>query len=410
MRTRESGPGRALARFWLRPEVITTAALTIVLFPATVVSVLDAAGPPVVQWLAIGLFAVLHATSFAALRYPRAAFVGASIVMLALALLPQSGPVSATLSPSSIAFLLCLVQVAVQCGLRISVVALAVGVAGSGIVALLATGLPDATLRFGSFVGLAAVNAAAWAFGALERSRRIRVADAARMQADRAVLAERGRISRDLHDVVAHAVTVMVAQAEVARAFLTEDPRTSTRALEVVMRTGRDALRGMHGIVTDAAPLSPAPDLDTVRALIADARTPQLDVVLDERGDPGRLAPAAMLALHHVVREALTNAIRHTVPPLRVTVALHWSPRELDAAVRDDGGAGRRDHGLGTGTGLLGLAERVRWAGGRFSAGPEGHEEEGREGGRAGWAVRAVLPCDHEAGSNSTSPAERTAR
>ncbi|WP_067243907.1 sensor histidine kinase [Microbacterium resistens] len=376
----------ASPRFWLRIDVIATAAATVVLLPATIVSLVQADGPPLVVVAAIALFVGLHAASFVAVRHPRPAFVAAALVMLALALLPADGVVAAALYPSAAAFLLCLGQVAVQCTTRLSLAALGVGVMGAGIVSALATDLPDPLLRLGSFVGLAAVNAAAWAFGALERSRRIRVEDAARMRAEQAVIAERGRISRDLHDVVAHALTVMIAQAEVARTLLREDPPTSERALDIVTRTGREALRGMRGVVADEASRSPAPDLAAVRSLVEDARSPRVDIELDESGVPVALGPGAMLALHHVVREALTNAIRHTRPPVRVTVALRWERSALEAVVEDDGGAGRRDFGLGSGTGLVGLAERVRLAGGVLTAGPS---TAGRD--RA-WTVRAVFP------------------
>lgn len=215
-------------RFWFRIDVIATAVIAVVLAPATTASLLQATGPALVHGIAIALFLVLHGASFAAIRAPRTAFVVASAVMLALALLrADEEMLTAVLYPSSVVFLLCLGRVAVQCDLRLSLAALGVGILGSGIVAVLATGLTDPLVRIGLFGGLAAANAAAWAFGALQRARRIRIEESARMRTERAVLAERGRISRDLHDVVAHAMTAMIAQAEVARASTV---RTSRRA------------------------------------------------------------------------------------------------------------------------------------------------------------------------------------
>jgi len=385
--------------------VIAAAALAVVLLPVSIASLLLQSQEPL-PWrgLAIALFALLHAASFVAARSPRVAFAAASAAMLILVAIP-TGDVTPALYPSALAFLLCLGQVAAQCGRRDSLAALGVGLLGSGIVAVLAVGFADPVLRVGALIGFAGANAAAWAFGALERTRRIRVEERAVERAEQAVLAERGRISRDLHDVVAHAVTVMIAQADVARMLLAEDARASERALDVVTRTGREALRGMRGIVSDGAPLRPAPDLAAVRALVDDARSPQVRIGLDERGEPGGLASPGMLALHHVVREALTNAIRHAEPPVRIKVGLGWESGRVVVVVTDDGGARPRDLGLGTGTGLVGLAERVRLAGGELTAGPVGRGDL-RAGSGGGWQVRAELPRDAPAGATGPTTGE----
>ncbi|WP_429457684.1 sensor histidine kinase [Microbacterium sp. ZKA21] len=380
--TEQRGP-RSAPRVWQRLDVITTAVLAVILLPATIAAL--GQPPGLSGWpfvLAIGLFAVLHALSFAALRFPLASFVAASATMLALALIEVGGVNSAAMYPSGIAYLLVLGQVALQCDRRYSAAALGVGIVGAVVVVLTTPGLDNPLWQLGGFLGLAAAVAAAWTFGILQRVRRERTDADIRARTQRAVSDERERINRDLHDLVAHATTVMIAQAEVARTFLREDPATSERALGVVIVTGREALRGMRGIVADDAVRAPVPDLDAVRALVDSARSPQADVVLEERGAPGALEPVVALALHHVVREALTNALRHTEPPVHVVVTLEWREAGLVASVRDDGGAGRRPNELGAGVGLVGLAERVRLAGGALAAGGDGE----------GWVVRAELP------------------
>ncbi|WP_243229352.1 sensor histidine kinase [Microbacterium sp. CIAB417] len=374
---------RDAPRAWQRLDVITTAVLAAVLLPATVAAL---AQPPGLTGLllgtAIALFALLHVLSFVAIRHPLAAFIVASALMLALALIPVGGVNTAVMYPSGIAYLLVLGQVSLQCDRRHSVAALAVGVVGAIVIVLTTPGLENPLWQLGGFIGLAAAVSAAWALGLLQRLRRARAEDELRTRTQRAVSEERERINRDLHDLVAHATTVMIAQAEVARAFLREAPETSERALGVVVDTGREALRGMRVIVADDPGRDPAPDLDAVRALVESARSPRALVDLEESGAVGELEPVVVLALHHVVREALTNALRHTEPPVRVTVVLDWRATTLVATIRDDGGAGRRPNDLGTGVGLIGLAERVRLAGGALSADAEAE----------GWKVRAELP------------------
>lgn len=381
--TTDQRGSRDAPRAWQRLDVITTVVLTAILLPATIAALAQPPGLTGLQLAtAIALFALLHMLSFVAIRYALASFVVASAIMLALALIPVGGVNSAAMYPSGIAYLLVLGQVALQCDRRYSAAALSVGIVGSVIVVLATPGLDNPLWQLGGFLGLAAAIIATWAFGILQRLRRERADEESRTRTQRAVSEERERINRDLHDLVAHATTVMIAQAEVARAFLREDPDTSERALGVVVDTGREALRGMRGIVADDTGRNPAPDLDAVRALVESARSPRAVVELDERGAAGALEPVVVLALHHVVREALTNALRHTEPPVRVTVTLDWREVELVATVRDDGGAGHRANDLGAGVGLVGLAERVRLAGGVLAVGDEVD----------GWVVRAELP------------------
>lgn len=204
-------------------------------------------------------------------------------------------------------------------------------------------------------------------------------------QAMRAVVEERARIARDLHDIVAHAVTSMVVQAGAAQQADGERQFVD-RALDSIRTTGNEALAEMRRLVTvlredDDAPRAPQPRLDALPALIeatsAQGPTTSLEVVGDERGLPAGLD----LAVYRIVQEALTNVRRHAAAS-RCVVRLEYGPEELRLDVLDDGHGGA--DGSGGGHGLVGMRERVAMYGGRLDAGPR------RDG--PGFEVRAVLP------------------
>lgn len=161
--------------------------------------------------------------------------------------------------------------------------------------------------------------------------------------------------------------------------------------MEVVAETGREALRGMRGVVSaDAdAPREPVPDLDAIGTLVDGVRSAETDASLKETGTSRHLDPDALIALHHTAREALTNAIRHTVPPRRIVVALEWGAECVALTVDDDGGSGPGPASPGSGVGLIGMAERVRLARGTLSAQAQQP---------AGWRVHLELPyAEYEA-------------
>ncbi|MBD3941140.1 two-component sensor histidine kinase [Microbacterium sp. NEAU-LLC] len=373
--------------------LVTALVVLVVLLPVSLAA-LAAADPPLDAGTTVmlaGCFIALHAASLVALRFPVAAFAAASLVMLALVVVPSARGAAGAMYPSSIAYLLCLTQLAVRTPPRLSIPGLVTGVIGAGLVALLepafgrGSDADVALLRLGAFLGLSAAVVAAWAVGLLLRVRAARVEEQTRRRVEQAIADERLRISGELHDVVAHAMTVMMAQSEAARAMMPTRPDDSDRALEVVARTGRDALRGMRAIVAadGGAPLAPQPTPAALDELVSSVRGPACEATLTESGSRRELTPAVALALHHTVREALTNAVRHTIPPVRIDVTLDWG-ETLVVRIADDGGAGGAAFDLGAGTGLIGLAERVRLAGGSFAAGP---------GMPHGWVVRAELPA-----------------
>jgi signal transduction histidine kinase len=214
-------------------------------------------------------------------------------------------------------------------------------------------------------------------------------ADARTQEAAAAVAEERRRIARDMHDVVAHSLSVMVVQAGGARRILDRDPDRAAQAAQQIEAAGRAALaelRRVLGVLEAAgapAARAPQPSLRDVETLVREARAAGLAVSLRVSGTPRPLAPDLELTAYRVVQEALTNARKHA-GAARTQVTVRWEEEWLEVAVVDAGGAGP---GGGTGHGLVGMRERVALSGGELSAGP-------RPGG--GFAVRARLPLARE--------------
>jgi signal transduction histidine kinase len=215
-----------------------------------------------------------------------------------------------------------------------------------------------------------------------EREEKVRVAAAE----------ERVRIARELHDVVAHSVSVMVVQIGGARGILDSEPDTARDTLRAAEQTGRQALaemRRMLGILRahdDGGGLAPQPSLDHMDTLIDQAREAGLAVEVHTEGPPHALSPGVDLAAYRIVREALTNAVKHA-GPARAQVVLRYAADQLEIEVRDDGRRPPPPHEAHAdpGHGLVGMNERVALYGGALSAGP-------RNGG--GFAVLARLPLE----------------
>ena len=217
-----------------------------------------------------------------------------------------------------------------------------------------------------------------------------------------AVARERVRIARELHDVVAHSVSVMVVQAGAARSVLDRDPDASVRALGAVETTGREALTEMRrllGILRpdgEDAEHSPQPSLDRLNALIARSRDAGLDVELRVEGLAGPLAPGVDLTAFRLVQEGLTNALKHGGRG-RARVVLRWSSEVLEVEVANRIAADPHAvHGLASGgQGLIGMRERVALCGGELRAGPIGR----------GFVVRARLPRERGFSSRARAAA-----
>ena len=206
----------------------------------------------------------------------------------------------------------------------------------------------------------------------------------------RAIALERSRIARELHDVLAHNLSVMVVQAAGARQVLEKSPERAVEAAALIERTGREALaeiRQLFGPVRrgGAEPLSGAQSIARVDELARRAREAGLRVELRVSGDPVELPAGIDLAAYRIVQEALTNTLKHS-PGASARVSVAYEPNEIVLNVEDDGDCPRDEHelgGAGGGHGLVGMRERVAVYGGIVQAG------RGRGG---GFAVRARLP------------------
>ncbi|MFW2512472.1 sensor histidine kinase [Demequina sp. SO4-13] len=216
---------------------------------------------------------------------------------------------------------------------------------------------------------------------------------------------ERARIAREMHDVVAHTLSVVVAQADGGRFAGPQDPAAAARALETIAEVGRSALaemRAMLGLLRDtdsAVALGPQPSLADIPALVASTREGGLDVSYVTTGTPRPLPIGAGLAVYRIVQEALTNVRKHAGPSPSVYVQLTWEADAAVVAVGDDGrgAAARRD---GSGLGIAGMSERVGVFGGSLTAGP-------RAGG--GFLVRARLPLTPREATRTATASTATA-
>ena len=206
-------------------------------------------------------------------------------------------------------------------------------------------------------------------------------------EAQAAVQEERARIARELHDVVAHDVSVMVVQAAAAKRIVEREPDRAEEAIVSIEGTGREALAEMRRLLgvlrrgDEDLALAPQPSLSRVDALLARTRAAGLDVALERSGDDAPLPAGVDLAAYRVVQEALANVVRHAGAE-HATVRLTYDPRAVVAEVVDDG-RGAADGGGKAGHGLIGLRERVDLYGGDFEAGPRAE---------GGFGVRARLP------------------
>jgi signal transduction histidine kinase len=198
---------------------------------------------------------------------------------------------------------------------------------------------------------------------------------------------ERARIARELHDVIAHSVSVIIVQAGAAEPLVVEDPGQAREALRSIRSTASDALgemRRLLGILRehgDELGLAPQPSVASLDSLLEQAGAAGLTVALQVEGERRPLAPGVDLAAYRIVQEALTNTRKHA-KAARAEVTVRYAPSSIEVEVVDDGATAAV--GNETGHGLIGMRERVALYGGVLDAGP-------CPGG--GFAVRAVLPA-----------------
>ena len=236
----------------------------------------------------------------------------------------------------------------------------------------------------------------AWTAGWIVRRRaaqaRLALAESGEL-ARSAVAEERERIARELHDVVAHSVSIIAVQAGAAEQLLDNRPDEAREHLRAVRRTAREAMREMRRLLDvlrgDDASYTPQPGLSRLRDLLDEVRGAGVPVELMEEGESRELPPGIDLVAFRVIQESLTNVRKHA-DGARAQVTLRYRANELDIEITNDAGRARAAmNGGAGGHGLFGMRERVRIFGGRFEAGTQA-------GG--GFRIHAQLPLD-EAGA-----------
>ncbi|MBX9243783.1 sensor histidine kinase [Actinotalea ferrariae] len=315
-----------------------------------------------------------------------------------------------------------------------------------GVVLLASQNSVEAAIGVAFVVSL--LTSTTFAFALVRRSRRERVdslVDRARrleierdQQAQLATSAERTRIAREMHDIVAHSLSVIIAQADGGRYAAATDPAAATRSLTTISETGRAALADMRrllgvlrpevaqaagagapagaggaagtGAPSSAAPqapavadLTPQPAVDDIAHLVEQVRSSGVRISLVRMGQDRPLPPGTGLTVYRICQESLTNVLKHAGPGPTVTVLLQWTPASLVLEVSDDGRGAAAQGGDGAGQGVLGMRERAAMLGGTVAVGP-------RPGG--GFRVRAEIPLPPRpadaAGTSSTSSTSST--
>jgi signal transduction histidine kinase len=334
-------------------------------------------------------------------KYPIAAYataVAAGGLQVALGIRP---------AVTDVAILILLYTLAAYTPRRVSVGGLAVCLLGSAV------GVVRWWITFGTHTVLdwlmvgailfAGPALLAWVLGDSMRYRRAYYASlegrAARAEAERdaqariATAAERARIARELHDVIAHNVSVMVVQADGASYALGTDPDRAREALAAISATGRQALAEMRRLLgvlrreedDGGSERAPQPGIGELGELLDQARGAGLPVSFTVEGEPRPLPGGVALAAYRIVQESLTNTRKHAGPVASASVRLRYSPEAVVLTISDDGWGGLGGAALPgpTGHGLTGIRERVALYGGTVTAGP-------RPGG--GFEVVATLP------------------
>ncbi len=327
----------------------------------------------------------------------------APLAVLAVTLAATVAIVALGDDPSGATVLIALYTTAALCELRVSLVALAATAATAATLSALTVDAPgrEASATSGAIIA-AGLSVGIWALGAYAQTRRRYVRElqrrAAAAEREREQLAriavheERASIARELHDIVAHSVTVMLVGVRGARDVLRSAPETAEKTLARVERSGEQSLAELRRILAllrepaQAVESHPQPSLAELNELVASYRAAGLPVRLDVIGQPLPLPGGVELSLYRIVQEALTNTLKHA-DPSNVTVTLAFRDARLELEVVDDGTP--TTVGAPTsGQGIIGMRERVALLGGELQTGP-------REGG--GFRVAAHLPLGGEA-------------
>jgi signal transduction histidine kinase len=271
----------------------------------------------------------------------------------------------------------------------------------------------DGAVQYGAmwFVVVLAVLLLPWLAGLAVRARRaarmsreaqlLAERDAARADRNVAIEQERVRIARDMHDIVAHSLAVVIAQADGARYALRADPAVADEALDTIGATARRALgdvRELLGALRHEQGTAPTPDIDDIERLVGQMREVGLEVQVEREGDPSALPTTTQLAVYRIVQESLTNAYKHGAPGSTVRARLTYRPDTVEIDVVNRRSDDDRP-GPGTGHGLVGMRERATMSGGSMTAGPRGDD----------FAVAVRMPAQPSTGQmpRNTIPTNR---
>jgi signal transduction histidine kinase len=351
--------------------------------------------PAVSLWFAVPVEALLTLTLLARRQFPFAAPAG--IFLAASAFSFVDGRVVGFTANGFFAALAASFLLGILADQRQALAGLAIVVAAVGIVVANdpeGRFLPDFASTSVLFAGVWLVayvlgRSLAQTRAAKDRARRAEHERAA--EAQRAVEEERQRIARELHDVVAHSVSVMTVQAGAVRRLLTADQEREREALLTVEETGRTALAEMRRLLgmlrgaNESPSLAPQPGMSTLGILVEQIRDAGLPVEYRIEGEPVELPPGIDLSAYRIVQEALTNALRHA-GPARARVSVRYRPSRLELEIENDGRS--EANGTGEGQGLVGMEQRVALFGGQLTAGPRAGAE--------GYRVKATLPLTEE--------------
>ncbi|MFD6398102.1 sensor histidine kinase [Nocardia sp. NPDC060249] len=364
-----------------------------VLLPASLQSV-RVSGVPAPWALALtGSLLALHVCVATARRWPVPSFAigvaGCAVLLVAPDIdgvtdFSESSRYSPVLLPSILCFFALVYAVSAHTAPPWPTVALGVGLTGSLLTLARLWEFTAAPIEAWAWWLLLSTTAfggttAAWALG---RYRATRAAWTSQL-AEQAAADERRRIAREMHDVVAHSLAVMVSHAEAGRLVVPNSPERATEILTTIADAGREALTEMRGLLgvlrDDAASTQPQPGLAELPALVERVRATGVEVELS-MDDRLRATPAVGLTIYRVVQEALTNVTRHAGRRPRARISLTTVGADIEVRVTDTGPS---TAATGSGKGLIGMRERVDAVGGTLSAGPTGD----------GWAVEVRVPC-----------------
>ncbi len=346
--------------------------------PAMMVARVDGGAHPDLAWPGHVALALASCVPLAwRRRWPRAVFAIVTVTAFAQWLC------SVEIAAANLAILIALYTVAVESAIRWALAALLVVEGGATMAVYSMWNEDHAAANWKSLIPFSIFIGAIWLVGLYVNTRRKYTRSleerAERLERERdaqvqvAAAAERARIAREMHDVIAHSMSVMVVQADGARYTVDTDTERAKRAMEAIGTTGRQALtemRRMLGVLREdgETTLAPQPGVEQLSELVEQIRSAGLAVDLTVQGVPAELSTGMQLTVYRIVQEALTNARKHAGPGATAKVGLYYGDHTIEIRIRDDGRGFAP--GDGRGHGLVGMRERVAVYGGSVRAEP----------------------------------------